>query len=101
MPTYTDRCKKCGRVQEILHPITRNPRIKCAVCGGPCLRQLGTGVAIIFKGSGFYETDYKNKGSKAKTDGETHAPASSEAKAKTETAGTKAKSGSSTTGEGT
>jgi len=38
------------------------PRVKCEECGGPCKKLLGTGAGIIFKGSGFYETDYKKKG---------------------------------------
>ena len=44
--------------------MSAKPRVKCEECGGPCIRLLGTGAGIIFKGSGFYETDYKNKGRK-------------------------------------
>jgi len=44
--------------------MSAKPRMKCEVCGGPCVRLLGTGAGIIFKGSGFYETDYKKKGGK-------------------------------------
>jgi len=61
MPTYSYECKKCGKVQDEFHSITANPRIKCVKCGGPCKRKLGKGSGIIFKGSGFYETDYKKK----------------------------------------
>lgn len=61
MPTYSYECKKCGKVQDEFHSITANPRVKCNKCGGPCKRKLGKGSGIIFKGSGFYETDYKKK----------------------------------------
>ena len=64
MPTYSYQCKKCGKVQDEFHSITANPRIKCNKCGGPCKRKLGSGAGIIFKGSGFYETDYKRAGAK-------------------------------------
>ncbi len=61
MPTYTYECKKCGNRHDEFHGINANPRVKCEACGGACKRQIGTGSGIIFKGSGFYETDYKNK----------------------------------------
>jgi predicted nucleic acid-binding Zn ribbon protein len=41
--------------------MTATPRVKCEACGGKCHKLLGTGSGIIFKGSGFYETDYKEK----------------------------------------
>ena len=65
MPTYTYQCKKCGSTFDVFHAISANPRIKCEACGGGCKRQLGTGAGIIFKGSGFYETDYKKGGGKS------------------------------------
>ena len=64
MPTYTYECKKCGHRQDEFHGINAKPRVKCEACGGACKRLIGTGSGIIFKGSGFYETDYKNKGGK-------------------------------------
>ncbi|HEO69701.1 MAG TPA: zinc ribbon domain-containing protein [Candidatus Hydrogenedentes bacterium] len=65
MPTYTYECKKCGHTHAVFHPISATPRIKCEVCGGTCKRLLGAGAGIIFKGSGFYETDYKKGDGKA------------------------------------
>lgn len=59
MPTYSYECRKCGRVTEVFHAMSANPRVKCPKCGGSCKRLLGTGVGLVFKGSGFYETDYK------------------------------------------
>ncbi len=62
MPTYSYQCKRCDHTQDVFHSMSANPRVKCEECGGPCLRLLGAGAGIIFKGSGFYETDYKRKG---------------------------------------
>ena len=61
MPTYTYECKKCGHEMDLFHGISASPRPKCEECGGSCRRLLGSGAGIIFKGSGFYETDYKTK----------------------------------------
>ncbi len=61
MPTYTYQCKKCEAVADHFHGINAKPRIKCEECGGACKRLIGMGAGIIFKGSGFYETDYKTK----------------------------------------
>ena len=65
MPTYTYSCRKCNYVKDVFHGMSVNPRIKCDDCGkGYMKRELGTGAGIIFKGSGFYETDYKRSGTK-------------------------------------
>ena len=64
MPTYTYECKKCGHEMDLFHSMTAAPRVKCEECGGSCRRLLGSGAGIIFKGSGFYETDYKTKSGK-------------------------------------
>ncbi|HOT49883.1 MAG TPA: zinc ribbon domain-containing protein [Candidatus Hydrogenedentes bacterium] len=89
MPTYSYQCKKCGHVQDLFHAISANPRVKCEACGGACKRLLGTGAGIIFKGSGFYQTDYKKDGKKAASPaegkGETKSEAKSESKAETKT----------------
>ncbi len=65
MPTYSYQCKRCEHMQDVFHGMTVSPRVKCDACGGPCVRLFGAGAGIIFKGSGFYETDYKNKGKKS------------------------------------
>ena len=59
MPTYEYECEKCGGTFERFQPITAKPLKKCPVCGGKVRRKIGAGAGIIFKGSGFYETDYK------------------------------------------
>lgn len=64
MPTYTYECKKCGHEQDVFHGMNAKRRVKCDECGGMCKKLLGMGAGIIFKGSGFYETDYKRKSGK-------------------------------------
>lgn len=61
MPTYTYRCKNCNKTQDEFHAMSAKPRIKCNACGAACKRMIGTGAGLIFKGSGFYETDYKSR----------------------------------------
>jgi len=61
MPTYTYECVKCHTTHDVFHGISANPEILCPECGGKCRRLLGSGGGIIFKGTGFYETDYKRK----------------------------------------
>jgi putative FmdB family regulatory protein len=64
MPLYTYKCKNCGKVIEKFHKMSANGAEKCEDCGAETLRVfLPTG--IIFKGSGFYSTDYKSGTSKA------------------------------------
>ena len=61
MPTYEYECKVCGHTFDVFHNMTAKPRIKCEKCGGATKKLIGAGAGIIFKGSGFYETDYKKK----------------------------------------
>lgn len=61
MPTYDYICSACKAHVEIFQKITDEPVRKCPSCGKKKLeRQLGTGAAIVFKGSGFYQTDYRS-----------------------------------------
>lgn len=61
MPTYEYRCKSCGKQTDIFHSMTEPARRKCPACGKNALeRMIGTGGAVIFKGSGFYQTDYRS-----------------------------------------
>ena len=59
MPTYDYQCLACGHTFEAFQMMTDKPLRKCPVCQGKVKRLLGTGAGLIFKGSGFYETDYK------------------------------------------
>ena len=62
MPTYDYICQACGHELEIFQSMTESPKRKCPECGKLKLkRQIGTGAGLIFKGSGFYETDYRSK----------------------------------------
>ena len=61
MPTYDYKCTKCKKKFEISQPITAAALKKCPKCGGKLERQIGGGGGLIFKGSGFYATDYKRK----------------------------------------
>lgn len=61
MPTYEYECQQCGKVFEKLHGMTQKPRAKCPKCGGRAKKLIGTGAGIIFKGEGFYATDYRSK----------------------------------------
>ncbi len=66
MPTYEYICDACEHELEEFQSITAKPLKKCPACGKPKLRrQIGTGAGIIFKGSGFYETDYRSEGYKS------------------------------------
>ncbi len=61
MPTYDYECDACQHAWELFQKITDDPIQKCPQCGKKKARRLfGTGAAIMFKGSGFYETDYRS-----------------------------------------
>ena len=59
MPTYDYKCKSCGHKFEYLQNITAEPLANCPECGGTLHRLIGAGAGLIFKGSGFYITDYR------------------------------------------
>lgn len=61
MPTYDYECAKCGKRFEVFQKMTDEPIKTCPECGGKAERLIGTGAGFIFKGPGFYATDYKNK----------------------------------------
>jgi len=62
MPTYDYACEKCGHGFEQFQSITAAALRKCPKCGKMGLKRLiGTGAGIIFKGSGFYQTDYRSE----------------------------------------
>ncbi|MFQ5411247.1 MAG: FmdB family zinc ribbon protein [Phycisphaerae bacterium] len=76
MPTYEYQCSECGEVIDVFQSIKAAPlrKVHCESCGEkrPVKRLIGMGGAVIFKGSGFYQTDYRsdsyNKSAKAEKD---------------------------------
>ena len=78
MPTYDYECDACGHAFELFQQISENPKKKCPECGKSKLRRLfGTGAALMFKGSGFYQTDYRSESYKKASEADKK-PASSE-----------------------
>lgn len=84
MPTYDYKCNSCGNVFEVFQSMSAEPLKKCPNCNGEVKRLIGAGAGPIFKGSGFYQTDYKNKSSKPVAKKDSPKPAASSS-AKTET----------------
>ena len=88
MPTYDYKCTACNHAFEIFHSMSETKR-KCPECGRNALeRQIGTGGAVIFKGSGFYQTDYRSesykKAAESEKGGKTDAKAESKPDSKPE-----------------
>ncbi len=61
MPTYDYKCLDCGYIFEEFQSITDTPLTECPKCRGQLKRLIGSGAGPIFKGTGFYHTDYKMK----------------------------------------
>jgi putative FmdB family regulatory protein len=61
MPTYEYECRKCGRVFDRFQKISDPPLKRCPECRGVVKRRIGTGAGLLFKGSGFYITDYRSE----------------------------------------
>lgn len=76
MPTYEYECLDCGYVFEVFQKITDKPLEKCNNCNGKLKRLIGTGSGIIFKGSGFYATDYRKKPKKEDSSNKTESSSS-------------------------
>lgn len=62
MPTYDYQCQNCGHEFELFQQMSAPVKKKCPECGKLKLKRLiGSGSAVVFKGSGFYETDYRSE----------------------------------------
>ncbi len=70
MPTYEYLCQKCDQTFEVFQSM-KDPPLKVCTCGkkGRVRRLVGRGAGIIFKGSGFYETDYKRSSKRSESSG--------------------------------
>lgn len=63
MPTYDYKCNVCNYTFEYFQSMKDAPLTECPKCGGQLKRLIGAGAGPIFKGTGFYQTDYKNNSS--------------------------------------
>jgi putative FmdB family regulatory protein len=98
MPTYEYQCDACDHNFDEFQSFTEKPLKKCPKCGKPKLRRLfGSGAGVIFKGSGFYQTDYRSESYKAAAKAERPADkapdTADKSSAKADTSGTTAKGG--------
>ncbi len=66
MPTYEYECRKCGRHFDQSQPMSAKPLTRCPQCKGKIRRVISGGSGILFKGSGFYATDYRSSSYKEK-----------------------------------
>ncbi|MBI4513932.1 MAG: zinc ribbon domain-containing protein [Gemmatimonadetes bacterium] len=64
MPTYEYRCPHCGHEFELFQKITGPPRARCPKCRRTARRVISGGAGLLFKGAGFYATDYRTPGYK-------------------------------------
>jgi putative FmdB family regulatory protein len=83
MPTYEYRCPD-GHLFEKFQKMNEKPRAKCPVCGKPATRKISGGAGLVFKGSGFYITDYGKDG-KGPRKPESEAAPTSESKSSSDT----------------
>ena len=70
MPTYDYRCTKCGQVFELFHGMSDDKPRRCPKCRSKSIRVPSGGAGLLFKGSGFYITDYRSKSYKEKANSE-------------------------------
>ena len=105
MPTYDYECDNCGHTFELFQSISEPVEKKCPECKKLKLRRLfGTGAAVVFKGSGFYQTDYRSdsykKGAeKDKPSSESKSDSKSESKSESKSSSSESKSSSSDSGK--
>ena len=104
MPTYEYVCSQCGYEFERFQSMKEEPVKICPECNAAKVRRLiGAGAGIIFKGSGFYETDYKRKSGSSSSSAESKSTASTTSAAKSNSSNsgsTKSEAGSSKSATG-
>lgn len=62
MPAYTYKCPACDAVSEVRHGMKESPETRCPKCQALMKKWIGGGAGVMFKGTGFYCTDFKEKG---------------------------------------
>jgi putative FmdB family regulatory protein len=88
MPTYVYRCRDCGRQFEHFEKMTSRVKTrKCPACGGRGERQISGGAGFLFKGEGFYITDYRSEEYRSRHKAETEKSAPAAGAADTKPAG--------------
>ncbi len=75
MPIYEYKCDDCGHVFETIQKFSDSPLTDCPDCGKPALKKLLSASAFHLKGNGWYQTDFKDSGSKPAKAADTSAPA--------------------------
>ena len=99
MPTYEYQCDACEHNFDEFQSIMSDPLKKCPKCGKSKLRRVfGAGAAILFKGSGFYQTDYRSESYKAAAKAD-QAPAKTDTDSKAATNGTAGTNGEASSGK--
>ncbi len=82
MPTYEYRCPECGNEFEKFQKMSDEPVAECPECGAASERRLSGGAGLLFKGSGFYITDYRGEGYKKAAEAEKGGGSSSSSETK-------------------
>ena len=72
IPTYNYKCKDCGLLHSEFQKMSDSPITVCPQCGGNTQRKISGGTGLIFKGSGFYLTDYGKSDNKSKSNSTKH-----------------------------
>ena len=83
MPTYDYECTKCGHTFEAVQSMRDKHLTKCPTCAGKVKRLVGTGAGVIFKGGGFYQTDYRSSAYRSEAKADQNKPAAAETPAAT------------------
>lgn len=99
MPTYDYECAACGETCEIFQKITDEPETRCPSCGKKRLKRLiGGGGGFIFKGSGFYITDYRSEDYKKRAKAESESGSSDKGKSSEKSSESKPSKGGADSG---
>lgn len=87
MPTYEYKCRECGHTFERYQRISEDPLEECPECHGRVQRLISSGGGLVFKGPGFYATDYRSSGTAGRSSKEGSGSASSDKSGSEEGAG--------------